>query len=93
MGSLLAPEDYDSDVTVLGSEVMVGVKDCRTLPLLLFSGILLLLLLVFCTCWFVFVLLVGTWDSLNTEGLVSTVFGAAWPSTRSGGLDDLGTWS
>ena len=84
MGSWLAPDDrqdYDSDVTVLGFEM--------TLPLLLFSGILLLLL--FCTFWFVVVLLVGTCDSLNTEGLVSTGVGDAWPSTRSGGLDDLGT--
>ena len=89
MGSWLAPDDrqdYDSDVTVLGFEM--------TLPLLLFSGILLLLLLlVFCTFWFVIVLLVGPCDSLNTEGLVSTGVGDAWPSTRSGGLDDLGTWS
>ena len=64
-----------------------------TLPLLLFSGILLLLLLlVLCRFWFPAVLLVGR-ESLNTEGVVRIGVGAAWPSTRSGGLDDLGTWS
>ena len=92
MGSWLAPEDYNSDVKVFGLEMVVaGVKDCQTLPLLLFS--MLLLLMAFCTFWFVIVLLVGTCDSLNTEGLVSTGVGDAWPSTRSGGLDALGTWS
>ena len=52
-----------------------------------------MLLLAVCMFGFVAELLVACMASLNTEGVVKSGVGQAWPSTRSGGLEVLGAWS